>query len=279
MKDDKSGRFFPNLGRRIDDSLGKAAHWTQQRRAKSRSGLPAITPGQASDPGVWLGVAGAMAKGGMANIPGAEAAMGVLRALYQLEDAQAAMLAAIQRDVRLIREGPFRSGQLLLQEAGRLRTGDSRYEEFLRDAVTRFYDAHGLAVSLQERSVVEFHLGILWYLLGKTDDSRHWLEQSYGDARHVVSELAVQAGEVKVLHKESTVAALTYFYPAGMFVLPAKLKKVWNAQRAVTALQAFLPFVRTIASCANLLPSGTVLPGLQLVPLPDGKYNLEDVPV
>jgi hypothetical protein len=58
--------------------------------------------------------------------------------------------------VQLVRKGPFRSGQLMLEEAGRVGPGDDEYVTFLEKSRDHFFDGHGLAASLQERAVVEY---------------------------------------------------------------------------------------------------------------------------
>ena len=95
--------------------------------------------------------------------------------------------------------------------------------------------------------MTEFNLGLVWLALGRPADARHWLRQSYQSARVVVDTLARQFGDVKVLRSRWTTVALTSVYPVGMFGVPAKVKKVWNAEPAREAIESCLPFVRCVA--------------------------------
>jgi hypothetical protein len=48
-----------------------------------------------------------------------------------------------------------------------------------------------------------------------------------------------------------------------MLVLPAKLKKVWDAERARDAIAAFLPFVNCAAAALSALGQ-TAVPAMEL---------------
>jgi hypothetical protein len=185
------------------------------------------------------------------------------------------MLSTIDRNVRLLREGPFKTGQLLLAEAGRVGPGDDAYSGFLHDARGHFYDAHELVASIQERALVEFYLGSVYALEGRPADAAHWLEQAHESAAQVMIELGSTADNVKVLHSRKTAAALTWFYPAGMFVVPAKMKKVWTAERASSALAAFLPFINSVARSYNVLSPRSQLAPMELEHERDGSITLD----
>jgi hypothetical protein len=50
--------------------------------------------------------------------------------------------------------------------------------------------AYGLAAGPQERALVEFNLYIVWALLGRDNDARHWLVCSLTSVKQAVNELA-----------------------------------------------------------------------------------------
>jgi hypothetical protein len=130
-----------------------------------------------------------------------------------------------------------------------------------------------LAASVQERALVEFYLGSVYALDGRPNDAEYWLQQSYESARSVVIALGSEAENVKVLHSKTT-AALTYLYPAGALVVPAKLKKVWTAERASTSLQGFLPFVNCVARSFNSVTKSQRLEAMEVSRSSDGTYEL-----
>jgi hypothetical protein len=223
----------------------------------------------------WSGLASAVESYAIAvsGVPGADGAISVLKALYGVEDAQALMLRSIDRHVRLLREGPFRSGQLLLREAERVGPADEDYSGFLAKARDHFYDAHGLAASVQERAVIELHLGLVAVLIDKQADAKHWLGQSYESGAKVVEELTSKSRNVKVLHSRKVAAALTVS-TYGLYVIPAKLKKVWDAELAVGALQSFVPFMNCAANSLNAVSGSSQAPAIQLRTVGDGTYEL-----
>jgi hypothetical protein len=234
-----------------------------------------------AEAGRWAGLADASVALALARsgVPGAENALDLLRALYGIEDDQTRLLHSIERNVRLLQEGPFRAGRLLLSEAIRLGPGDPEHQRMLSAAKDKFYDAHPLASSMQGRAVVEMNLGLVWQALGRPEDARHWMQQSYESARVVIAALAKQAGDVKVLHSRwSTAALATYLYPAGVFVIPAKLKKVWGSERARDAIGAFLPFVNCVAASLNALSESNPVPALELTGSQTAGFVLGEIP-
>lgn len=258
---------------RVDKELLRAAHWAERRSVHSSSGLP-VTTSEDEPKARWMGVASAFEQYAVeiSGVPGASSAVGVLSALYGVEDAQAAMLGTIERNVSLLREGPFQSGRLLLREAGRVGAADPEYQHFLSTARDHFYDARGVAASVQERAIVEFYLGTVYALDGRPKDAEYWLQQAYDSARSVVTSLASEARDVKVLHSKSSTAALSYIYPAGALVIPAKLKKVWAAEHASSALEAFAPFVNCVVRSLNSLSKGEHLEPMEVSKSSDGTY-------
>jgi len=275
---DQSAKKARELGDKLDTQLGRAARWVQQRTARTPKGLPALTPTAPAEQGAWSDVAGAVQLFAAAcGVVGADAAVGLLKAMFGVEDQQTAMLRSIERDVRLLREGPFRSGRLLLREADRIASEGGDAERFIEDARSRFYDAHELATSLQERALVEFHLGLVWLLLGKRKDSEYWLKTSHDSTLHVVSELASQSEDVKVLHSQKSTALWTASGYGTYYVLPKKIMKIWSAQRAALALEAFVPFANGVASSLNALTQADPRSTLEFSQGGDGTYVLREL--
>lgn len=266
---------WQQVGEELDGALRRAAKWMQKRSKRTADPPLPIVDGREMAENKWSGLASAVESYAIAvsGVPGADSAISVLKALYGVEDAQALMLRSIDRHVRLLREGPFRSGQLLLREAERVGPADEDYSGFLAKARDHFYDAHGLAASVQERAVIELHLGLVAVLIDKQADAKHWLGQSYESGAQVVEELTSRSRNVKVLHSRKITAALTVS-AYGLYVIPAKLKKVWDAELAVGALQSFLPFVNCAADSLNAVSGSSRAPAIQFRTVGDGTYEL-----
>jgi len=265
-------------GEELDDALRRAARWVQ-KRSRRTSGPPLpIVDSRETGENRWSGLATAVQSYAIAvsGVPAADGAISVLKALYGVQDAQATMLNSIDRHVRLLREGPFRSGQLLLSEAKRVGPADEEYSSFLAKARDHFYDAHGLAASVQERAVIELHLGLVAALLDKPGDAKHWLGQCYESGAQVIEELTSRSKNVKVLHSRKVTLALTVS-TYGIYVIPAKLKKVWNAELAVSALQSFVPFVNCAADSLNAVSGNSQASTIELRAIGDGTYELRYV--
>lgn len=240
--------------------------------------MPVITRSGPDAAAKWLALASSVAKFGpvQSALPGGEHVLGMVKALYDIEDEQSRVLHSIDANVKLLKEGAFRAGRLLLSEAHRVGGRDDESRRLLETAKDRFYDAQPLAASVQERTLVEMHLGLVWLALGRADDARYWLEQAYQSARVVIETLGKQAGDVKVLKSKWATTALSLYYPAGLFVIPLKLKRVWNADRSSGALDEFLPFANTIATCLNHLNSRPVVPTIELTRVAGGERVLRE---
>jgi len=262
-------------GEELDDALRRAARWIQKRSKRTPGPPLPIVDRPHMGENQWSGLASAVQSYAIAvsGMPAADSAISVLKALYGVEDAQVTMLNSIDRHVRLLREGPFRSGQLFLSEAQRVGPADEEYSSFLAKARDHFYDAHGLAASVQERAVIELRLGLVAALLGKRGDAKHWLAQCYESGAQVIEELTSRSRNVKVLHSRKTTVALTVS-GYGLYVIPAKLKKVWNAELAVSALQSFVPFVNCAADSLNAVSGSSQASPIQFRAIGDGTYEL-----
>jgi hypothetical protein len=274
------------LGSKLDEQLLKVAQWTRQRAGKHDE-LPAVAFSGPDPAAKWFSLAGSVAKFGPVHsalntaltsaVPGGDQVLDLVKSLYAIEDEQSRVLHSIDTNVKLLKEGPYRAGRLLLSEAHRLADHAEESRRLLETAKDRFYDAQPLASSVQERTMVELHLALVWLALGRPDDARYWLEQAYQSARVVIDSLTQQAGDVKVLKSKWATTALSIYYPAGLFVVPLKLKRLWNADRANGALTAFLPVANSIAACLNSLNPRPVVPSLQLTTNYDGSRLLQEV--
>jgi hypothetical protein len=145
--------------------------------------------------GPWFKIVTALAKLGLdlAGVPGAGAGVELVAVLVGVEDDEKRLLNAIKNDTRLLREGDFTAARLLLQEANRVGAQDARYIEFLKKSTDLLYRAHGLVDSISERSIVEFHLALVWLALGSLKDAQHWIEQCLSSANselnHLISDM------------------------------------------------------------------------------------------
>jgi hypothetical protein len=125
----------------------------------------------------------------MAGVTGAVTAAQIVASLIGIEDAQTRLLRSIKADTKLLREGPFRTGRLMLSEAGHVGSGSPRYTEFVRDACRYLYEAHELAASMEEKAVVELHLALAWFALGETSDAKRWLDKAADTSDKIVEDL------------------------------------------------------------------------------------------
>jgi hypothetical protein len=196
----------------------------------------------------------------MSGVPGDPVA--VVRALLGVQDAQTTMLNLIARDVALVREGPFRSAQARLEQAARAGVRNPRYSKLLEESESRFIDAIAQAASAQERAVVEFHLGYVCCLLNERDEAKHWIVTSEKTAKSVLVELMFLAEDVRIGDKDIPWAIkhtepLQFLPPVwaatGVLFGRTKLRKVWRAQRAISALRTFVPFVNCSEASSRIV--------------------------
>lgn len=238
--------------------------------------LPALGPeeeaaaGLAPAPGgehAWgrLAISVARFAATVAELPGGgasvDAAVDVLHALRGVQDAQTTLLQSLKEEVELLRAAPYKSAALLMSEAARVGPGDERYGKFLEDASMQLYQAHPLCESVEEEAVVEFHLGLVYMLLGSSTDASYWLLESSRSGRKVLDELASRAGDVKIVkHKSvaalatvSSVALWPLAVPAGAALLVKRHKKQVASKAAAATVEQLVPFVNTTADCYNSL--------------------------
>jgi hypothetical protein len=250
----------------LDDGLRGLARSVQARSRKGPPDLPAVAPDSILAAGRWSDLTSAVISVLGASSPAAGGAAQILSAVYGLDSTETAMLRSIYDRVQLLREGPFRSGKLMLREAERVGPAAAqRYQEYLAKAQDRFYDAHGLAESVQERALVEFYIGVTGVLMGNRDDARHWLRQCYDSCLHLAATLAAEAKDIKVMTERNS-RALTATSPWSMpyYVWPAKLRKVWKAERAGTALRSIEPFTNCAADLLNQVSGQEAVPRIYI---------------
>ena len=211
-------------------------------------------------PSAWLNVARAIVETSISGDPSklTDVGLDLLGAIIGVEDEQGRLLRSIDHQVTLLRDGPFRSGRIRLEEAARVSHDRTRAHEFLQEARARFYDAHGLSGSLHERGIVEVHLGVVWWLLNQPEDSRHWFTVAHATLTELLDDLVRAAGNVQVVRTKSAVAFASYLYPVAIGMLAAKIRKVRRSERALQALAQLLPVLTTVARSA----AATGQPGL-----------------
>src|SRR5690348_7069469 len=101
------------LGKRLDAQYAKAAREIRRFRVSRTKTQPVVVEVSPTVLGEWgslvesVGVLAATSAG----VPGAAEASKVIKALCGIQDAQAAMLTCIRRDVQLLRTAPFRAAQ------------------------------------------------------------------------------------------------------------------------------------------------------------------------
>jgi hypothetical protein len=177
-------------GSRTDQAIAKMARRLELRRKGDRK-LPAITD-QSAAPQQWWGVAKAACAlaDSVSGVPIAGPAIELLKAISRVEDAQTAMLAAIGRDVRLIREGPFHAAQEHLATAHRYKPQHPDYKGELKDAKKSLLQAWGQAASEEEKSLIRYHLGLVALLqYNDTAEAEDRLRKSYKqEAEYQLSE-------------------------------------------------------------------------------------------
>ena len=221
--------------------------------------------------GQWSGVAGAVSNYA-ASASGLADVLPVLRALMGSSEAQASLLKQIDAKIDALVLGPYETGRTHLSEAERVGSADETQREHIEQAKDCFYQAHGQAVSVQSRALVEYHLGVTWLLLSRRKDAKYWLAQSHGSAVTVVNELASRTHDVQVIRSRGTTAAASVFYPAGIVVLGMKFKKMMAAEQSKQALVEYVPFVGCAAKSHNSVADdpSEYLQGLQFIPSADG---------
>ena len=239
-----------------------------------------------ADTARWVDLAQA---GGHLALAAAEGDIGVLiepagalfRALLDVEEAQARLLRSIDENVKLLRDGPFKTGRLYLSEAHRLVQSPERCAQFVERAQEQFYQAHALTTEPMDQAMVEMHIGLAAILLGQPDDSRHWLAQAYEKAAHKAYDLAAETGNTKVLKGRGIVqgaTALMTYGASAAYLGAKKAKRARSNKRAQNDLRGVLPLVTCIASLYRASGTGSVaLPALALIETKTDHFELVEV--
>jgi hypothetical protein len=261
-------------GNEIDNHMFKTVKWMQRRVHKRPGGVPTSSDARSAAAVLakWTVLGKAVAA--LAGMPGGGEMVNVLNAAVGVEDAQSRTLRSIDTNVKLLVSGPYRAGRTRLQEAQRVGISDASYREFLEGAKERFYDAHGQAPSVQARSMIEYHLGVTWLLLGSTKDALYWFSQSHTTAVSVIDKLVHQSRNIRVLNSQGATVALSYFYYVGVFVAAAKFRRVWDAELAREALAEYIPFVGCVAQSYNSLVDDQELPAFEIMTRGDEGFDL-----
>ncbi len=203
----------------------------------------------------------------------------LFRAVIAVEEAQARLLQSIDENVKLLRDGPFKTERLYLSEAHRLIGSPERSEEFVQRAQSQFYEAHALTSEPIDRATVEMHIAITFILPGHPDDSRHWLEQADEKAPVKALELAEETGNVKVMKKRSSKLTLLATGGYGALYLGVKKFKRVRANRAAQqGLRELLPVVGCISALHGASGADpSELPALELIEVETDQYELAEV--
>lgn len=208
------------------------------------------------------------------GVPRATGPASLSSVLDGIKEAQTSLLDAMERSTELLQEESFALGQSNLQDAGRVDPGDPEYLSRLHDSAAHFRSTYQGAMAGPDRALIEFNLGLVSFLSGARSDAREWLGTSYASASSFVEECASRSNDIKVFQNKKSAGAAALFVPE---VVAVKFWKLWNAERARTALDECLPFVNCVATCFNVSGSGSggdLLPRFVLAELATGGYEL-----
>jgi len=135
--------------------------------------------------------------------------------------------------------------------------------------------ALGQSASVEESSVIKFHLGVVAAVRGDATEARHRLKESYLDCVNVIEELAARSADVKVF-KSRWAPTVSHALPFAIYVVGVrKWVKALKAQDAASALEDYVPFVNTVARAGNAIEQAARHPGLRLRGASDEGYELE----
>lgn len=150
--------------------------------------------------GQWLSlaaagidVAAAMATASANPAAVANATIRLVKLILEAEDAQADLLSTIDSNVRLIRDGPFNTAMLHLEDAA-FADGPAEARAALEHARLALYQAHSNAAEAADRALVEFHIGLVWLAQGQRNNARRFLCMSHDTIAPIVREYAEVAG-------------------------------------------------------------------------------------
>jgi hypothetical protein len=145
--------------------------------------------------GRWLGVANRVMPF-IAQLPGLQGVSVVvplLGALNDIENDQIALLKSIKADTAALRENPFKLALSRMEDARRVGPADSSWNTFLSSAEASLSEARGLVGSQQEKSLVEFNLGVVWLAKNHQANALHYFEESTQSAIRAVNDYVRRA--------------------------------------------------------------------------------------
>ena len=212
----------------------------------------------------WTKLATATIEASISGSPTAliDPGIGVLRALVGLESDEDRMLMTIERDVEILREGPFLVACDLVDEASRSHDA-TQGETLLNEAANEFRRARRNAASQVEQGVVEAHLGYTQLLLGHREECQHRLREAHDRLNGEASRLLAKSGDIKVLNSRRSTLAVALYYPVGAVILARKVIKVRNAERARLALVELQPVLTALSRSVQAL-GGEALPAYEM---------------
>ena len=268
--------FIGKLGKSLDARYAQLARDVQRLRTNRSKAQPVSVERDPTGLGEWGSLVESVAvlAAETAGVPGAAAASKVIQALIGIEDAQAAMLKQIRRDVELLRLGPFRAAREQLAIACRKGPLDEEYGHHLREAEGLLIQAIGQAASIEEASVIRFNLGLVAAVRGDEEEARYRLKESYDNCVSVTEELISRSADVKVFKRRSS-AAVTAIPYAAPVVAARKYLKAEKAHNAALALESYVPFVNAVAQACNQIERAAMRPGIRLQGNLAAGYELE----
>lgn len=193
--------------------------------------------------------------------PVAGLSVDLLIAISGAQDAQTALLSSIDRNVALIRTGPFRAAQEHLSSARDYGPEHSEYQHELRAARFSFVAALGQTDSQEEQSFIRYHLGLVELLRGDTEGAKRELTKSYQLCEKVVL--------TRVWFPPSKRESLRWQLISGIGSLPPfvvnHLRKHASLDgRGMTMLAGYAPFVSAVARTLNAVAGTATYRGLAI---------------
>ena len=114
----------------------------------------------------------------------------VLQQAVGVQSAEVQLLAEIRQDIRALIEGPWRTGDLYLQDAAQEGRPSLQRAESIEQARRKYLEACGnLHLDHFSRALVEYRVGLCWLCLGSAPDAGRWLEATHQSATKARDEL------------------------------------------------------------------------------------------
>jgi hypothetical protein len=143
-----------------------------------------------------------------------EGALPMLKAAVGLQSEEERLLGTIRRDVKALMESPWHTGDLHLKDAIKEWRTDEERLKHVELARRKYLEACGNLdgdASSYSRLFVEYRVAVCWAALGKTADSRDWLEKSRASAlvaKWFITEEILRENPAVVLGEAAGLAAL-----------------------------------------------------------------------